>query len=192
MDKNEMPNTESYSQILRNELMNSNNGGNLNYTEKRILKDLEEFEFNVNPEMGLSAKPLKETIYKWHANIKGFEETPYEGGIFHFEITFPSDYPNKPPVIETLTPMTNNFFPSSKYISEMVDQDWCSGYSLFSVLLQIQFGLYDFQETQSNSIRNEAIASKSYKCQNCEHNGAEEIYPPFESALKDGPVDYSK
>jgi ubiquitin-protein ligase len=115
---------QAYSQILRQQLIDGKKGGNLNFTEKRILKDLEEFEFNVNPEMGISAKPLKESIYKWHANIKGASDTPYDGGIFHFEITIPGDYPNKPPVIEVLTPLSNNFFVSGKYRSEMVEDDW--------------------------------------------------------------------
>lgn len=153
----------SYSKILKQKLMNDKKGGNLNYTEKRILKDLEEFEFNVNPEMGISARPLNETIYKWHANIKGMADTPYEGGIFHFEISIPGDYPNKPPVIEALTPLTNNFFIASKYRSEMIEDDWCSGYSLFSVLLQIQFGLFDYQHSQHENIKHEATASGTFK-----------------------------
>ena len=195
MEKNTdvpMEDVQSYSKILRQQLVQEKANGNLNYTEKRILKDLEEFEFNVNPDMGISARPLKESIYKWHANIKGIADTPYDQGIFHLEITIPGDYPNKPPVIETVTPMTNNFFFSGKYRSEMIEEEWCSGFSLFSLLLQIQFGMYDYQGSTAQTIRNEAEASKTFKCTKCEHNGTNHTFPPFESALKDGPVDYSK
>ena len=180
-----------YSKILREKLISEKAGGNLNFTEKRILKDLEEFEFNVSPDMGISARPLKDTIYKWHANIKGMSDTPYEGGIFHLLVSIPGDYPNKPPTIETITPMTNNFFISGKYRSEMVEDDWCSGYSLYSLLLQIQFGLFDYQSSQENNITQEATASKTFKCKNCEHHGLDKIYPPFESALENGPVNYA-
>lgn len=187
----EMVANQPYSKILKQKLMDEKKGGNLNYTEKRILKDLEEFEFNVNPEMGISARPLNDTIYKWHANIKGMADTPYEGGIFHFEISIPGDYPNKPPVIEALTPLTNNFFIAGKYRSEMIEDDWCSGYSLFSVLLQIQFGLFDYQHSQQQNIKHEATTSGTYKCKSCDHNGAAKVYPPFESALENGPVNYA-
>ena len=180
-----------YSKILRDKLQSERVGGNLNYTEKRILKDLEEFEFNVSPDMGLSARPLKDTIYKWHANIKGMSDTPYEGGIFHLEINIPGDYPNRPPTIETVTPMTNNFFISGKYRSEMVEDDWCSGYSIYSLLLQIQFGLFDYQASQNHNIAQEANASKTFKCKDCEHHGLDKIFPPFESVLENGPVSYA-
>lgn len=35
------------------------------------------------------------------AVIKGAEGTPYHDGIFFFDICFPSDYPNVPPVCHT-------------------------------------------------------------------------------------------
>ena len=186
-----MTDNQLYSQILKEQLIKEKNGNNLNYTEKRILKDLEEFETNVNPEMGISAKPLKDTIYTWHANIRGLPDTPYDGGIFHFEITIPGDYPNKPPVITTKTPMTNNFFVGNKYRSEMVEDEWCSGFSLFSLLLQIQFGFFDNQVSQHNNIKQEVTGAKTYKCNSCDHNGEANIYPPFESALENGPISYA-
>ena len=57
------------SQILFEQLSAARPGGNLNFTERRIIKDLEEFETNVDPEMGLSASPLRDNIYEWHCNI---------------------------------------------------------------------------------------------------------------------------
>ncbi|CAI2366739.1 unnamed protein product [Moneuplotes crassus] len=177
---------------LRQELISSKSGGNLNYTEKRILKDLEEFQYNVNPEMGISAMPLKDNIYKWVANIRGILDTPYEGGIFHFSITIPQDYPNSPPKVEALTPITNPYFSGTKYLSEMVQSEWCSGYSLFSVLLQIQFGFYDYKKSKTKAIKAQAEETKTFKCPFSDHNGEDNIYPPFESALEDGPVEYAK
>ena len=82
----------------------------LNYSEKRILKDLAELECNVDPEMGISARPLDGTIFKWHANIRGPEDTPYKGGIFHLEIDIPDTYPNKAPTFTALSGLANPFF----------------------------------------------------------------------------------
>jgi ubiquitin-protein ligase len=69
----------------------------LNYAEKRLLKDLEELEEQVDPTLGISAAPLKDNLMKWHANMRGPEGSAYEGGILHLEFDFPKDYPNSPP-----------------------------------------------------------------------------------------------
>lgn len=108
MDANN--NSEPLSKILFDELSAAHKDGNLNFTEKRILKDLKEFETQVDPEMGISASPIPGNIYEWHANIKGFEGTPYENGVFHLQINVPKNYPNSPPTVSQLTQFANNFF----------------------------------------------------------------------------------
>ena len=82
----------------------------ISYSHKRILKDLEEFEFNVDPTMGISASPITGNIFEWHANIKGPEGTPYDGGIYHLKISLPKDYPNSAPKFSSMCPLTNPFF----------------------------------------------------------------------------------
>lgn len=37
--------------------------------------------------------PLQHNFAEWHGNLRGPERTPYEGGVFHFSISFSSDYP---------------------------------------------------------------------------------------------------
>lgn len=71
----------------------------LTYAEKRLVKDLEELEEQVDPSLGLSAQPIKDSLMKWHANIKGPEGSPYEGAVIHLSFEFPQDYPNSPPAI---------------------------------------------------------------------------------------------
>lgn len=39
--------------------------------------------------VGVSAEPLENDLFTWHANIKGPENTKYEGGVFHFVIDIP-------------------------------------------------------------------------------------------------------
>jgi len=58
---------------------------------------------------------LQTNIYEWHANVKGFEGTPYENGIFHFKIDIPKDYPMTAPSVTALTPIHNGFFSGTKY-----------------------------------------------------------------------------
>jgi ubiquitin-protein ligase len=109
----------------------------LNYSEKRIILDLEEMEEKVDPTLGISALPLKDNLMIWHANVTGPEGSPYEGAILHLEIKFPKDYPNSAPSISQVCPFNSPFFMHKQFRSEMTDSDWCSGYSTFSILMQI-------------------------------------------------------
>lgn len=72
---------------------------------RRLQKDLKELEDCQVPLVGVSARPLSNSLYTWHANLRGPEGTPFEGGVFHLEITFPQDYPVSPPTIRLFTPL---------------------------------------------------------------------------------------
>jgi ubiquitin-protein ligase len=176
-----MENKEKLSKIIFDKLTEEKHGENLNFTEKRILKDLEEFETQVDPAMGISATPLLENIYEWHCNIKGFEETPYENGIFHLKIEVPKDYPKSSPTVLSMTPFHNAFFSGNKYTSEMLQEEWCSGFSVCSILTQIQAGFWDFIGSHQNQIKQEARDSLEYNCPECEHNGLATVWPSFET-----------
>lgn len=59
------------------------------------LKDLKK-----NPVEGFSAG-LKDDSdpFRWEVMIMGPPDTPYEGGFFQAEMTFPKNYPNMPPTL---------------------------------------------------------------------------------------------
>jgi ubiquitin-protein ligase len=57
--------------------------------------------------VGVAAEPLENDLFTWHANIKGPENTKYEGGLFHFVIEIPRNYPHRPPKLTLSTPITH-------------------------------------------------------------------------------------
>ena len=45
----------------------------------------------------------QDDMYEWHFTIRGPEDTPFEGGVYHGIIRLPSEYPMRPPSILFLT-----------------------------------------------------------------------------------------
>jgi ubiquitin-protein ligase len=41
---------------------------------------------------------------EWHCTIRGPPDTDFEGGVYHFRILLPAEYPFRPPSIMMLTP----------------------------------------------------------------------------------------
>ncbi|XP_028074739.1 constitutive photomorphogenesis protein 10-like isoform X6 [Camellia sinensis] len=55
---------------------------------------------NLNPPSYCFAGPKGDSLYHWVATLIGPSGTPYEDGIFFLDITFPSEYPFKPPEVQ--------------------------------------------------------------------------------------------
>lgn len=57
------------------------------------------------------AHPSPKNNLKWHYLIHSLEDSVYEGGFYHGTITFPNDYPHRPPAIRMKTP-SGRFVPN--------------------------------------------------------------------------------
>lgn len=68
---------------------------------KRIAADIKELKSH--PSSRYHAMPLEEDMFEWHFTIRGPEDTPFSGGIYHGRILLPPEYPFKPPNIIFLT-----------------------------------------------------------------------------------------
>ncbi|KAI0083984.1 UBC-like protein [Irpex rosettiformis] len=69
---------------------------------KRIMQEARELAND--PCTDYSAAPLEDDIFEWHCTIRGPSGTEFEGGLYHFRILLPSEYPFRPPSIMMLTP----------------------------------------------------------------------------------------
>ena len=74
-------------------------------TISRLVKDVKEMMVHPLSEHGIYYKHDEEDMLKGYALIIGPEDTPYHGGNYLFEFSFPVNYPFAPP---TVTYCTNN------------------------------------------------------------------------------------
>tara|TARA_B110000091_G_C13396359_1_gene302273 strand:+ start:87 stop:416 length:330 start_codon:yes stop_codon:yes gene_type:complete len=56
------------------------------------------------PVDSIRAEPDERNILEWHYVLEGAKNSPYSGGFYHGVVTFPKEYPFKPPQIKMLTP----------------------------------------------------------------------------------------
>ncbi|RDX48364.1 UBC-like protein [Lentinus brumalis] len=73
-----------------------------NSAVKRIMQEARELAND--PCTDYAAGPLEDDIFEWHCTIRGPPGTEFEGGLYHFRILLPSEYPFRPPAIMMLTP----------------------------------------------------------------------------------------
>ncbi|OWB74252.1 hypothetical protein B5S31_g4038 [[Candida] boidinii] len=104
-------------------------------SQKRLTKEYKSIESNPPPY--IIAKPSESNILEWHYIISGPPETPYSGGQYHGILTFPSDYPFKPPSIRMVTP-NGRFQVNTRLCLSMSDyhpDTWNPSWSVSTILI---------------------------------------------------------
>ncbi|KAL2540854.1 Constitutive photomorphogenesis protein 10 [Abeliophyllum distichum] len=104
---------------------------------KRIQKEMS--ELSIDPPPDCSAGPKGDNLYHWVATIFGPPGTPYEGGIFFLDITFPSDYPFKPPKVVFKTRIYHCNVDSDGNVSlDILKDGWSPALTISKVLLALR------------------------------------------------------
>lgn len=102
----------------------------------RLNKELKEMKKDDIP--NISAGPINNNLFEWEAVILGQLGTPYEGGIFKLNISIPSNYPFKPPIIIFTTkiyhPNINN---AGNICLDILKNQWSPALTISKILLSI-------------------------------------------------------
>lgn len=110
---------------------------------KRITKEFKELQKDTPP--NVSAGPIDERdMFNWRGTIIGPEGTPYQGGVFFLSITFPADYPFKPPRVTFTTKVFHpNVNDGGGICLDILRDQWTPALSIGKLLLSISSLLTD-------------------------------------------------
>lgn len=115
---------------------------------KRLMTELKNFK--INPSPNVDAAPSESDILTWFYVIDGPRDTAYERGEYIGRVTFPSDYPFKPPHIQMITP-NGRFEPNSNICMSMTawhPESWQPSWQCATILQ----GLASFMGEESSAI----------------------------------------
>ncbi|KAF2864224.1 ubiquitin-conjugating enzyme [Piedraia hortae CBS 480.64] len=95
---------------------------------------------------GFVARPIKNShgaldLKRWDCVIPGREGSIWEGGAFKLEMTFPEEYPTKPPKCKFVPPLFHpNVYPSGTVCLSILNEDesWRPAISMKQILVGIQ------------------------------------------------------
>jgi len=115
-------------------------------TMSRLLKDVKQIIKNPLTDQGIYYVHDDTDMLKGYAMIVGPSETPYFGGFYFFEFTYPADYPHSPPKVKYCTNGNNIRFNPNLYVCGKVcvsllntwrGDQWTSCQSISTVLLTL-------------------------------------------------------
>lgn len=91
-----------------------------------------------DPPLNCSAGPLGDNLYHWNASIIGPVDSPYVGGIFSLDITFPADYPFKAPKVTFTTRIYHpNISSNGTICLDILKGAWSPALTVSKLLLSI-------------------------------------------------------
>ena len=162
------------------------------FSLQRLMHDYNEITHQEFPLPGVSALPLDNDFYEWHGNVKAIANNVYKGAVLHFKISFPKNYPIDPPTVYLLNTGLKhpNVMPDRSICIDIFEKNkggykgWKSGYTVLSILLQLQIFFFDVDENfltidNKKAIQEDINAMAEFKCSQCKHRGSSNPYPEF-------------
>jgi len=110
---------------------------------KRIMKELK--DLGNDPPANCSAGPVgQDDMFSWKATVMGPDDSPYAGGVFFLNVTFPTDYPFKPPKVQFTTKIYHcNVNSNGSICLDILKDQWSPALTISKVLLSISSLLTD-------------------------------------------------
>lgn len=168
------------------------------FSLQRLMHDYNEIKNQAVPIAGVSAIPLDDNFYEWHGNIKASTTNIYKGAVLHFKLIFPKDYPLTPPKVYLLNKLFKhpNVMPDSSICIDIFEKGegaykgWKSGYTVLSILLQLQMFFFDVDESSlekedKEKIKDAIMEMNEFVCPFCKHRGSSNPYPEFPKINED-------
>ena len=117
---------------------------------RRLEIELEEIT-NEPPPNIIAYLKSGDNLQKWEASIQGPPDSPYEGGTFCLDISFPSGYPLVPPKITFTTPIYHCNISSEGSIGlDILGTNWSPALNISKMLLSIQSLLTECNPDESH------------------------------------------
>ena len=114
---------------------------------QRLQKELK--LLNREPLPGIVARPNPKNLLEWHYVLTGDKASDHAGGTFHGKVTFPSQYPFRPPDVVMVTP-SGRFAPNTRICMSMTSfhpESWNPMWSVSSILAGLQSFFYESTST---------------------------------------------
>ncbi|EIW85254.1 UBC-like protein [Coniophora puteana RWD-64-598 SS2] len=158
-----------------------------NAAVKRIMQEAKELAND--PCTDYSAAPLEDDIFEWHCTLRGPAGTEFEGGIYHFRIMLPAEYPFRPPSIMLLTP-NGRFELNTKICISFTsyhEEEWQPAWGVRTAIIGLQ-GFFPLKgqaaagvgsvEYPMSERKRLAQLSRDWKCPKCQQTNLECLPDP--------------
>eukprot|EP01057_Protomagalhaensia_wolfi_P004345 Protomagalhaensia_wolfi_Nauph_80__4344@NODE_443_length_2515_cov_105_813813_g333_i0_p4_GENE_NODE_443_length_2515_cov_105_813813_g333_i0NODE_443_length_2515_cov_105_813813_g333_i0_p4_ORF_typecomplete_len142_score15_08UQ_con/PF00179_26/2_1e23ProkE2_B/PF14461_6/6_3e05RWD/PF05773_22/0_097_NODE_443_length_2515_cov_105_813813_g333_i027452 len=126
----------------------------------RLLKEYKAFQDSQDTLKGIAIKQDPDSLLIWHFVLYDFPpDSPYQGGVYHGILTYPSEYPFKPPNIKILTP-NGRFEPDMSLcfsISDYHPETWNPAWNMRTILL----AFYNFMQDKSDPATTGTVRANS-------------------------------